>query len=54
MKNTVLRIGALLLLLGGAVFFVSGCRAMADPYGSDIPNDPQKWELQGPMGGMMH
>lgn len=51
MKNPVLRIGALLLLLGGAVFFGAGCRSMADPYGSDIPNDPQSWELNGVMGG---
>ena len=54
MKNSVLRIGALLLLLGGAVFFAAGCRSMSDAYGSDIPNDPQGWELNGVMGGLVH
>ena len=50
MKNPVLRLGALLLLLGGALF-LGGCRSMADPYGSDIPNDPAGWEIQGVIGG---
>ncbi len=53
MKNAVLRIGALLLLVGGALF-LGGCSSMADSYGSDIPNDPANWELQGVMGGFVH
>ena len=49
MTKNLLRIGALLLLVGGA-FCIPGCRSMADDYGSDIPNDPASWELQGVMG----
>ena len=48
----LLRIGALLLLLGGALFF-TGCRSMADAYGSDIPNDPQAWELTPGVTGLI-
>ena len=53
MTKSLLRLGALLLLVGGAVF-LGGCRSMADPYGSDIPNDPAGWELQGVMGTFAH
>ena len=52
MKQTILRLGALLLLLGSALF-IAGCRSMADPYGSDIPNDPRAWELTPGMTGYM-
>ena len=50
--KTVLRFGALLLLLGSALFIV-GCQSMADPYGSDIANDPRAWELTLGTPGMM-
>ena len=53
MTKTALRFGALLLLVGGALF-LAGCRSMADSYGSDIPNDPSSWELQGVMGTFAH
>ncbi len=53
MTKSLLRLGALLLLVGGAVL-LGGCRSMADPYGSDIPNDPASWELQGVMGTFAH
>ena len=50
--KSILSIGALLLLVGGALLS-GGCRSMSDSYGSDIPNDPQSWELTPGLTGHM-
>jgi len=49
------RLFALLLLAAGA-FGLGGCASEEDPNRvSTIPwNRPEKWESQGPMGGMMN
>ncbi len=49
----------LLVLIAASSFFITGCATDSQPSDpnrvSSIPwNRPEKWEGQGPMGGMMN